>query len=63
MMTDEKKQQADFASWLSLQYSKGRKIPFSWHATNSRSKATPGVASSLLVFHARDKQAVKCRAR
>jgi hypothetical protein len=22
--------------------SKGRKIPFSWHATNVRSKATPG---------------------
>ena len=37
-----KKQQSDFASWLSLQNSKGRKIPFCWHATNSRSKATPG---------------------
>jgi hypothetical protein len=39
---DEKKQQSDFASWLSLQNSKGRKIPFCWHATNNRSKATPG---------------------
>jgi hypothetical protein len=39
---DEKKQQADFANWLSLQNSKSRKIPFSWHATHTRSKATPG---------------------
>jgi hypothetical protein len=40
--TDERKQQGDFANWLSLQNSKGRKIPYVWHATNSRSKATPG---------------------
>jgi hypothetical protein len=40
--TAEKKEQGTFASWLLLQNSKGRKIPFSWHATNSRSKATPG---------------------
>lgn len=38
----ERKQQADFANYLLLQNSKGRKIPFSWHATNARSKATPG---------------------
>jgi hypothetical protein len=39
---DERKQQGEFASWLSLQRSKGRKIPYCWHATNSRSKATSG---------------------
>jgi hypothetical protein len=39
---DEKKQQGEFASWLSLQNSKGRKIPFCWHTTHTRSKATPG---------------------
>jgi hypothetical protein len=39
---DEKKQQGDFASWLSLQNSKGHKIPYVWHATHTRSKATPG---------------------
>lgn len=38
----ERKQQADFANWLLLQNSKGRKIVFSWHATHTRSKATPG---------------------
>jgi hypothetical protein len=38
----EKKEQGEFASWLSLQRSKGRKIPFVWHATHTRSKATPG---------------------
>jgi hypothetical protein len=38
----EKKQQSDFASWLSLQNSKGHKVPFCWHATHTRSKATPG---------------------
>ena len=30
---DERKQQGEFASWLSLQRSKGRKIPYCWHAT------------------------------
>ena len=40
--TAEKKEQASFANWLLLQNSKGRKIPFSWHATHTRSKATPG---------------------
>ena len=39
---DEKKQQGEFASWLQLQNSKGRKIPVCWHATHTRSKATPG---------------------
>jgi hypothetical protein len=29
-------------NWLLLQNSKGRKIPFSCHATHTRSKATPG---------------------
>jgi hypothetical protein len=40
--TDERKEQGDFANWLLLQNSQGRRIPFSWHATNARSKATPG---------------------
>jgi hypothetical protein len=40
--TAEKKEQGTFASWLLLQNSKGRKIPFCWHATHTRSKATPG---------------------
>ena len=39
---DERKQQGEFASWLQLQNSKGRKIPFCWHVTHTRSKATPG---------------------
>lgn len=38
----EKKEQASFANWLLLQNSKGRKIPFVWHSTHTRSKATPG---------------------
>ena len=38
----ERKEQASFANWLLLQNSNGRKIPFSWHATHTRSKATPG---------------------
>jgi hypothetical protein len=40
--TAERKEQASFANWLLLQNSKGRRIPFSWHATHTRSKATPG---------------------
>jgi len=38
----ERDEQRQFANWLLLQNSEGRKIPFSWHATDSRSKATPG---------------------
>lgn len=38
----ERKEQADFANWLLLQNSKGRRIPFSWHSTHTRSKASPG---------------------
>jgi hypothetical protein len=38
----EKNEQGTFASWLLLQNSKGRKIPFCWHSTCARSKATPG---------------------
>jgi len=38
----ERKEQADFANWLLLQNSQGRRIPFSWHATHTRSKASPG---------------------
>jgi hypothetical protein len=40
--TAERKEQAGFADWLLLQNSQGRKIPFCWHATHTRSKATPG---------------------
>jgi hypothetical protein len=39
---DERKEQGDFANWLLLQNSQGRKTPFSWHATHTRSKATLG---------------------
>jgi len=39
---DERREQGDFANWLLLQNSKGRKIPFCWHATHKPSKATPG---------------------
>jgi hypothetical protein len=38
----EKKEQGDFANWLSLQWSKGRKIPYCWHAMHKPSKATVG---------------------
>jgi len=41
----EKKEQSSFANWVLLQNSKRsslEQIPFVWHATNSRSKATPG---------------------
>jgi hypothetical protein len=40
--TAERKEQGTFVAWLLLQNSKARKIPFSWHATHTRSKATPG---------------------
>jgi hypothetical protein len=39
---DERKQQGDFANWLSLQNSKGHKIPYVWHAMHKPSKATIG---------------------
>jgi hypothetical protein len=39
---DERREQGDFANWLLLQNSQGHKIPFVWHATHTRSKATPG---------------------
>ena len=39
---DERREQGDFANWLLLQNSQGRKIPFSLHATHTRSRATPG---------------------
>ena len=32
---DERKEQGDFANWLLLQNSQGRKTPFSWHATHT----------------------------
>jgi hypothetical protein len=38
----ERKEQGTFASWLLLQNSNGRRIPFVWHATHKPSKATPG---------------------
>jgi hypothetical protein len=40
--TDEKTEQRTFARWLQLQNSNGRKIPFVWHSTASRSKASIG---------------------
>jgi hypothetical protein len=40
--TGERKEQATFANWLLLQNGPGRKIPFCWHATQTRSKASPG---------------------
>jgi hypothetical protein len=39
---DERREQGDFANWLLLQNSQGRKIPFCWHALHKPSKATPG---------------------
>jgi hypothetical protein len=50
---DERKEQGTFASWLLLQNSKGRKIPFSWHATHTRSKATPGTPDFWLGINGR----------
>lgn len=38
----ERKEQGQFANWLLLQRSEGRRLPFSWHATHRPSKATPG---------------------
>jgi hypothetical protein len=40
--TDERKEQRTFANWLLLQNSEGRRIPFCWHATHTRSKASIG---------------------
>jgi hypothetical protein len=51
--TAERKEQATFASWLLLQNSKGRKIPFCWHATNSGSKAIPGTPDFLAGINGR----------
>jgi hypothetical protein len=50
--SDERKEQGTFANWLLLQNSKGRKIPFSWHATHTRSKATPGTPDFWLGINA-----------
>jgi hypothetical protein len=44
----ERKAQGSFANWLLLQRSKGRKLPFVWHATHTRSKATPGTPDFLV---------------
>jgi hypothetical protein len=44
----ERKEQGCFANWLLLQNSQGRQIPFVWHATNTRSKATPGTPDFLV---------------
>jgi hypothetical protein len=51
--TAERKEQGTFASWLLLQNSKGRKIPFSWHATHTRSKATLGTPDFWLGINGR----------
>ena len=51
--SDERKEQGTFANWLLLQNSKGRKIPFSWHATHTRSKATPGTPDFWLGINGR----------
>jgi hypothetical protein len=40
--TDERKEQGVFANWLLLQNGEGRRIPFCWHVTHTRSKASPG---------------------
>ena len=40
--TGERKEQGTFANWLLLQNGQGRKIPFCWHATHTRSKASIG---------------------
>jgi len=44
----ERDEQREFASWLLLQNSKGRQIPFVWHSTAHRSKATPGTPDFLV---------------
>jgi hypothetical protein len=49
----ERKEQATFASWLLLQNSNGRKIPFVWHATHKPSKATPGTPDFWVGVNAR----------
>jgi hypothetical protein len=38
----EKDEQRQFANWILLQRSKGRKLPFCWHATHKASTASPG---------------------
>jgi hypothetical protein len=42
--SNERREQGDFANWLLLQNSQGRKMPFVWHATHRASRATPGTA-------------------
>lgn len=49
----ERKEQADFANWLLLQNSEGREIPFCWHATHTRSKASPGTPDFWVGINAR----------
>ena len=51
--TIERKEQASFANWLLLQNSNGRKIPFCWHATHPRSKASPGTPDFWIGFAGR----------
>lgn len=38
----ERTEQRQFANWLLLQRSSGRKIPFTWHATHKPSTASTG---------------------
>jgi len=49
----ERKEQGDFANWLLLQNSQGRKIPYVWHATHTPSKATPGTPDFWVGINAR----------
>jgi hypothetical protein len=50
---DERREQGDFANWLLLQNSQGRKIPWVWHATHTRSKATPGTPDFFVGINGR----------
>lgn len=49
---NERREQAQFANWLLLQNSEGPRIPFVWHATHTRSKATPGTPDFLVGINA-----------
>jgi hypothetical protein len=44
----EREEQRQFASWILLKNSCGLKIPFVWHSTAHRSKATPGTPDFLV---------------
>lgn len=44
----ERDEQRQFANQLLLWNSEGRKIPFIWHSTAHRSKATPGTPDFLV---------------